>query len=173
MQSVEATLFRGGLRWSHAALLLLAAASWLHAQQVPTIRVPARLVSVPALALGSDNHVLVNLQPSDFRLFDNDRPQEFQLDSNVTPLSVVIAVQTNSEVRSYLGFLAKAGSVLDALLVGETGESAVVTYGDEVTTPKPFGAGDLAKTMRALAPGGVHARAIDAAILALAMLRPS
>jgi VWFA-related protein len=143
----------------------------LSAQSTPTIRVPVRLVTVPTLVLGPDNHVVPNLQPGDFRLFDQDRPQAFTVDTTVTPLSVVLAIQANHEIRDYLPFLAKVGSSLDALLVGETGESAVIVYADEVTLAKPFESGDLTATLRALVSGGVHARSIDAGVRALAMLR--
>jgi len=154
-----------------AALLWLAATTCLPAQTLPTIRVPARLVSVPTLVLGADGRTILNLQPADFRVFDDDRPRTFTVDTSVTPLSVVIAIQANSNVRDYLPFLAKVGSALDALLVGDAGESALLVYGDEITLAKPFGSGDLAATLRGLSPGGVHARAIDAGVRALAMLR--
>jgi len=158
-------------RWSRAALLLLAGFTGLHGQQMPIIRTPARLVSVPTLVLGPDNRVLLNLQPGDFRLFEDDRPQAFQLDTSVTPLSVVVAIQANADVRDYLPFLTRVGSALDALLVGDGGESAVLVYGDEVTVAKPFGAGDAGTTFRQLSSHGFHARAIDAAVRGLAMLR--
>ena len=167
----DATRLRGLSPWSRAALLLLASFTGFDAQQVPTIRVPARLVSVPTLVLGQDNRVLVNLQVGDFRLFDDERPQEFQVDSSTTPLSVVVAVQANLDVREYLPFLSRVGSALDALLVGDGGESAALIYGDEVTLTKSFGAGDLGGTFRQLSPRGFHARATDAAVRALAMLR--
>lgn len=154
-----------------AALLLLSATTAIFAQSTPTIRVPVRLVSVPTLVLGPDRRVLLNLQPGDFRLFDQDRPQTFTVDSSVTPLSVVLAIQANSEVRDYLPFLAKVGSVLDTLLVGESGEAAVLVYGDEVTLAKPFDSGDLTDVMRGIASRGVHARSIDAGVRGLAMLR--
>jgi VWFA-related protein len=145
--------------------------TWLAAQQTPTIRVPARLVQVPTLVVGADNRVLGGLQAGQFRLFDRDQPRRFTLDSTALPLSVVIAVQANPAVRDYLPSIARVGSALEALLVGASGESAVVVYGDEVALAKPFGAGDLATTMRTIAPAGFHARAIDAGVRALAMLR--
>src|SRR4051794_31044733 len=77
---------------SRPALLWLCATTLL-AQQPTTIRVPVRLVSVPTLVLGSDGRVLHNLQPADFHLFDDDRPRPFTLDTSVSPVSVVIAVQ--------------------------------------------------------------------------------
>jgi VWFA-related protein len=130
-----------------------------------------RLVSVPALVLGPDNRVLGGLQPGDFRLFDHDRPQPFTLDAESTPASVVIAIQANADVREYLPFVTRVGSALEALLVGAGGEAAVLVYGDEVTLAKPFGSGDLSATIRGISSAGFHARAIDAAVRGLALLR--
>lgn len=171
MALVHATRPRGLSLWSRTALLLLAGLTSFDGQQMPTIRVPVRLVSVPTLVLGRDNRVLLNLEAGDFRLFDDEHPRAFQLDSSTAPLSVVIAVQANSDVREYLPFLSRVGSALDALLVGDGGESAALVYGDEVVLAKPFGAGELGTIFRELSPRGFHARAIDAAVRALAMLR--
>jgi VWFA-related protein len=156
--------------WSRTALLWLCATALL-AQPPTTIRVPVRLVSVPTLVLAPDGRVLTNLQSGDFRLFDDDRPRPFTLDTSVSPISVVIAVQANPDIRAYLPFIAKVGNALDALLVGESGESAAIVYGDEVTVAKPFDSGDLSATFRRLESAGYHARSIDAGVRALALLR--
>jgi len=141
------------------------------AQSTPVIRVPVRLVSVPTLVLGRDGRTLPNLGPADFRLFDSGQPRAFTLDSTVSPVSVVIAIQANEAVRSYLPSVASTGSAFDALLVGDAGESAVILYGDEVTVAKPFDSGDLSTALRTVAPIGKRARAIDAGLRALDLLR--
>jgi VWFA-related protein len=133
--------------------------------------VPARLVSVPTLVLSSGNRVLPNLQAADFRLFDNERARPFALDTSVAPLSVVIGVQANRDIREYLPFIARTGSVLEALLAGASGESAVIEYGNDVAVTKPFESGDLSEAFRHLAADGFRARSIDAAVRGLAMLR--
>jgi VWFA-related protein len=81
----------------------------------------------------------------------------------------------NQDVRQYVPFIAKAGSAVDALLVGESGEAAVVTYGSEVTVAKPFDAGDLQTALRTISANGSPARTIDAGMRALTLLtrRPS
>ena len=129
-----------------------------------TIRVAVDLVSVPVLVLSREGRVVPNLQPGDFHLFDNDLPQPFVLDTSVSPLSVAIVVQANQDVRAYLPFIAGIGNALDALLVGDAGESAVVVYGDEVTVAKPFESGDLSPALRKLASTGRNARTIDAGL---------
>src|SRR6516225_4201571 len=150
----------------HAILLALTAL--LTAQ---TIRVGVDLVSVPVLVLSREGRVVPDLQPADFQLFDNDVPQPFVLDTSVSPLSVAIVVQANQDVRAYLPFIAKIGNAVDALLIGDAGESAAVVYGDEVTVAKPFESGDLSLALRKLAPDGRNSRAVDAGMRAIDLLR--
>jgi VWFA-related protein len=150
---------------------LAVAAALLAAQQPLTIRVPVRLVPVPTLVLSRDGRVAAGLQPGNFHIFDNDRPQPFALDASTGPLSVAIVVQANQDVRAYLPFVARVGSALDALLVGSGGESAAILYGDEVTVVKPFDSGELPSALRKLAPDGRRARAIDAGLRGLDLLR--
>jgi hypothetical protein len=126
---------------------------------------------VPTLVLSADGRVVPNLQPGDFHLFEDDRARPFTLDVSANPMSVAIAVQANLDTRAYLPFIAKIGNALDALLVGEAGESAVIVYGDDVTTAKPFDSGDLSLALRKLASDGKQARAIDAGMRALDLLR--
>jgi VWFA-related protein len=147
------------------------AAALLASQEPPTIRVPVRLVSVPTLVLSPDGRVVPGLQPGDFHIFDNDRPHPFTLDASASPISVAIVVQANQDIRAYLPFIARVGSALDALLVGAAGESAAIAYGDEVTVVKPFDSGELAPALRKLVPDGRRARAIDAGLRGLDLLR--
>jgi VWFA-related protein len=152
-----------------ATTLALALTAALLAAQ--TIRVKVDLVSVPVLVLSAEGRVVPNLQPADFHLFDNDVPRPFQLDTSATPLSVAIAVQANQDVRAYLPFVARVGNEIDALLLGEAGESAAIVYGDDVAIAKPFDSGDLSTALRKLAPDGRRARALDAGMRALDLLR--
>src|SRR5579862_4582237 len=104
------------MRLAHLLLVSLAAA-----QDPPVIRVPVRLVSVPTLVLSKDGRIIAGLDVSDFQLFDNGHPEQITLDGVSTPVSVVVVVQASRDVREYTPFIAKVGSVIDALLVGERG----------------------------------------------------
>lgn len=143
----------------------------LAAQQVPTIRVPVRLVSVPTLVYSAGNRLIPGLESTDFRVFDNGRLQDVTLDTTSTRVSLAVAIQVNQEVREYVPFIAKVGSVLDALLAGESGETAVIAYRGEVETVKPFGSGDVGTALARIPPSGRKARMIDAGMRALAMLK--
>jgi VWFA-related protein len=137
------------------------------AQEAPTIRVPVRLVTIPTLVLSGDDRPIQRLQASDFRVLDNGRRQSVAVDETFAPLSVVLAIQTNLDVRRYLSFIRKTGSVFEDLLAGESGEAAIVTYDGELNVAKRFGEGDLRSTLDKISPRGERSRAIDAGVLAI------
>ena len=153
----------------------LVVAALTGAQQIPTIRVPVRLVTLPTLVFSGESRVLNGLQIADFRILDNGRPQAVSLGTSSAPLSVALVIQANQDVREYVPFIAKAGSAVEALLVGESGEASVVTYGSEVTVVKPFDTGSVQFALRTISASGRPARMIDAGMRALALLarRPS
>jgi VWFA-related protein len=150
--------------------LTLGLVSLLAAQQIPTIRVPVRLVTLPALVFSRESRLLPGLQLADFRVLDNGRPQAARLDTASTPVSIAIAIQVNQDVRQYVPFIAKTGSTLDALLVGASGEAAVLTYGSEVKVVRPFRPGDVQSALRSISPGGRPARMLDAGMRAVTLL---
>jgi VWFA-related protein len=139
--------------------------------QEPSFRVPSRLVTAPTLVFSSDDRLIFGLERNDFRVFDNGRAQRAALDTEAAPISLVLAVQANQDVRHYLRFIAKVGSAVEALLVGANGEAAVITYGADVRVIKPFESGDVQLSLRPLAGSGRQARAIDAGMRAVAMLK--
>jgi VWFA-related protein len=145
-------------------LFWLAAAVML-AQQGSTIRVPVRLVTLPTVVASKDGQLVPGLQAADFRVYDNGRLQRATLDTVSAPVSVAVAVQVNQDVRSYLPFIAKAGSVIEALLTGDGGDTAVIAYNGEVRVVKSF------NNLKAIPATGRLARMIDAGMSAVALLK--
>jgi VWFA-related protein len=143
----------------------------LVAQDTTVIRVPVRLVAVPTLVYSRDNKLIPGLRKADFRILDNGVPQKLDLDTDDAPVSVVIAVQTNRDVRESVPFITKVGSVMEAHLVGETGRAAVIAYNGDLKVLKAFGSGDMRWAFRAVKASGVESRAIDAGMEAIAMLK--
>jgi VWFA-related protein len=141
------------------------------AQQPPTIRVPVRLVSVPTLVVSTQGKYISGLAASDFRLTDNGRPQKFKLDTDSLPVSIVIAVQVDQDVREYVPFITNVGSLLENSLAAATGEAALIKYNDEVSVAKPFGAEGLHTALRDISPSGHGAHMIDAGLRAIALLK--
>jgi VWFA-related protein len=150
---------------------MLAIIACAAAAQTPTIRVPVRLVTAPTLVFSNDDKLVFGLEERHFQLFDNGRAQKAALDTDYAPVSIALAIQVNQDVRSYLRFIAKVGSAVDALLVGETGEAAVLTYAADVKVLKPFDRADVQSVMPRIAAAGKHARAMDAGMRAIAMLQ--
>lgn len=164
------------MRWIRPAAVAIS--SLLCAQEptpAPLIRVPVRLVTVPALIFSKDGRLVPGLEVANFRLFDNGRPQKLELETAVAPVSIAVVVQSNQDVREYVPFIARTGSLIDALVVGEAGEAAVVTYNDDVTVLKAFESGDLQHDLGRLPVSGKQARLIDAGLRAVDLLkqRPS
>jgi len=93
------------------------------------------------------------------------------LETLSTPISVAIVVQVNQDVRQYVPLIARTGSVFDALLVGESGEAAVITYNGDIIVAKPFGEGDVQSALGKISAHGRRARMIDAGFRAIALLK--
>lgn len=151
-----------------AALLFLIHA---RAQETPRIRVPVRLVSVPVLVVSKNGKYIAGLSTDNFRVTDNGRPQTVTLDLATLPISLVVAVQNNQDVRLYTKFIAKVGALLDDSLAGATGQAALITYNDDVTLAKPFGRGDLQTALEALSPSGERANLVNAGMQAIGLLK--
>lgn len=149
----------------------LALAALLAAPQTPVIRVPVRLVSVPTLVFAPDGKTVPGLEARDFQVLDDGRPQRFTLDTDYLPPSVAVVVQVSAQVRSYLPFIARVGSAVQDLLVGETGEAALITYDDFVEVRKDFTGGDMREAFHTVKEGGKRARMIDAALAGVDLLK--
>jgi len=129
-------------------------------------------VTAPTLVFSGDDRLVFGLSTDDFHVFDNGRTQQAMVDTELPRVSVVLAVEANQDVRAYTRFIAKVGSAVDALLVGERGEGAILQYGEEVKVLKAFGEGaDIETTLRKLSGTGRKARAVDAGMRAIAMLK--
>jgi VWFA-related protein len=143
----------------------------LVAQETPVIRVPVHLVTVPTLVFSKEGQLVPGLRAADFRIFDNGRAQIAVLDVDSNQVSVVLAIQANQDVREYIPFIAKVGSIVEALLVGESGEATVVTYADQVAVAKPFDTADVPSAFKKLSATGQQARMIDAGLQAISLLK--
>ena len=129
------------------------------------IRVETRSVLVPTTVLDPDGHGYVNgLQPSEFELTDNSKPQKITSEAVQLPMSVVLAIQANSEVEPVLPTLRKAGVLLQGLVTGRNNDIAVIAFDHRIQHLQDFTA-DPAKlddAMQKLTAGSSSARVIDA-----------
>src|SRR5262245_41192910 len=67
-----------------------------------TFTVGTDYVSTPAWVYDRDNQIVNGLRADQFRLFDNDKEQNIQVDVSFTPISLVICIQSNSHVTGLL-----------------------------------------------------------------------
>jgi VWFA-related protein len=153
-----------------SALLIAVSAGFAQAPAV--IRVPVRVVTVPTAVLSNGRQYVRGLQAGDFRLFDNDRSQNLHLDYVDEPLSIAIAVQTSDAVRAWLPAVRRVPSMVEALLLGETGEASLSTFGDEVKLIQPSTAGSalLDKAFRSVSAAGNKSQCLDAVVSAAEQL---
>jgi VWFA-related protein len=113
--------------------------------QKPAQEEPFRIVthiSVVDLAvsfLDSAGEFLGNVKPSDVTLTDNGAVQQIlTFDPSLRPISMVILVDTNSRLDTLIPNLRKAGILFTQLVMGATGEAAVMTYDQTVELRQDF-----------------------------------
>ena len=98
-------------------------------QKKSDFNITVRRVVVPTTVLDPDGHGYVTgLKASDFELYDNNRMQKVDAELIEQPLSVVLAVQANSEVSGFLPKLKKSAELLHGLVTGEDGDVAILAF---------------------------------------------
>jgi VWFA-related protein len=142
-------------------------------QEQPTFRENVRIVMAPVTVTDRDDQLVGGLTPSDFRLLDNDKPQKITEDIAAHPISMVIAVQANSEVEKLLPQIQKLGSLIQAQVLGDEGEAAVVEFDHrfQVLTDFTSDVDKLSKALKQLKAGSSTSALNDAAIKSVNMLR--
>ena len=129
------------------------------------IRVPVHYVLVPTTVLDPDGHGYVNgLQPSEFELLDNDKPQKITAEFTQFPMSVVLVVQANSEIAPVLPTLKKSGLLLHGLVTGQDSDVAVIEFDHRIQHLQDFtnDPDKIDDAMQKLTAGSSSARLIDA-----------
>lgn len=130
-----------------------------------TFKSTTRYVLVPTSVLDPDGHGYVNgLTKADFEVFDNDIPQKVLADYSQLPLSVVVAVQANSEIDPVLGKLKKTGLLMQGLVTGVEGDVAILAFDHRLQHLQDFTSDPdkLNDAMQKLTAGSSSARLIDA-----------
>ncbi len=134
------------------------------ALQQPRFGVSARLVVVPVTVTGADGRKIAGLQRSDFRLFEAGEARDFQVDDILSPLSLMVAVQTGVDSGPALDKIRKTRSLFEPLLRGEGGEVGLLSYSSQVRLLAPL-AGDsyeFDREFAGLQPKGSGGRMHDA-----------
>jgi VWFA-related protein len=139
-----------------------------------TIREVVRYVLVPTTVLDPDGHGYVNgLEAKDFEVYDNKKLQKVTAEYTQQPLSVVLAVQANSEVEPLLPDIRRTGLLLQGLVSGEDGDVAILAFDHRMQHLQDFtrDPDKLDDATHKITAGSSSAALVDAVLEADTMLR--
>jgi VWFA-related protein len=150
-----------------AAILWFACAGWGQFKS----NVP--LVIAPTAVTDSKGHYVDGLTPADLVLYDNNVPQAIQMDWMMYPISLVVAVETSTNSGAVIDKLGGSGILFTELLAADAGETAVISFADEVKVHQDFtgSADSVTHALRMLRQEGGGAHMLDALHQALDMLQ--
>src|ERR1700730_12950049 len=149
-----------------AAIVALTCAGW--AQFKSTVP----LVVAPTTITDSKGRFVDGLTPENLIPYDNNVPQVVQMDLITYPIDLVVVVQTSSNSGAVIDKLGGSGILFTQLLAADAGETAVISFSDEVKVHQDFtGNPDLViRALRILRKEGGDAHMLDALREALLML---
>jgi VWFA-related protein len=142
-------------------------------EQLPTFTVGADYVSTPVLVFDRDGKYVAGIRKDQFRLFDNGKEQNIQVDVTFTPISLVLCIQSNANVQGLLPQVQKIGNLIQPLLVGDQGEVALIAYDHRIRTLQGFtsDANLITEQVKKISPGSSSNRMIDAVVEGTRLLR--
>ena len=135
-------------------------------------RSTSRLVIAPATVTDSAGQFVDGLAAEDLVLYDNNVPQRIQMDWMTYPIDLVVAVQTSANSGAVIDKLGGSGILFTQLLAADAGQTAMISFSDEVRLHQDF-TGDpdkLTHSMRMLRMEGGDAHMLDGLMQALGML---
>jgi VWFA-related protein len=129
-------------------------------------------VIAPVSVTDSANHFVDGLTAEDLVLYDNNVPQKIQMDWTMYPIDLVVAVQASSNSGAVIDKLGASGILFTQLLAAEAGQTAMITFSDEVRVHQDFtdNPDQLTHALRMLRMEGDAAHMLDGLSEALAML---
>jgi len=130
------------------------------------------LVVAPTTVTDSKGRYVDGLTTRDLVLYDNNVPQAIQMDWMMFPIDLVVAVQTSSNSGAVLDKLGGSGILFTQLLAADAGETAVISFSDEVKVKREFTADPdpVIHALRMLRKDGAGAHILDAMRQAVSML---
>jgi VWFA-related protein len=126
----------------------------------------------PTTVTDSKGHYVDGLAASDLILYDNNVPQKIQLDWMTYPIDLVVAVQTSANSGAVIDKLGGSGILFTQLLAADAGETAVISFADEVKVQQDFTSNPdfVIHSLRMLRMEGDKAHMLDAMRQALVLL---
>jgi VWFA-related protein len=131
------------------------------------------IVIAPTTVLDRHGDYVNGLQLQDFQLYDNGKLQKITADVHDEPLSLVIAVQKSSNLNEILPKIQRIGSMLNNLIAGEDGETAVLAFDHRIVVAQDFTneTEKITEAMKKLTPGSSQHAVDDAVMEGIRMLR--
>ncbi len=96
------------------------------------------LVVAPTTITDSRGRYVDGLTAEDLILYDNNVPQAIHMDWMTYPISLVVAVETSSNSGAVIDKLGGSGILFTELLAADAGETAVISFSDEVKVHQEF-----------------------------------
>ncbi len=148
------------------AILALTLSAWAQ------FRSTVPLVVAPTSVTDSKGRYVDGLTTKDLVLYDNNVPQPIQMDWMTYPISLVVAVETASNSGSVIDKLGASGILFTELVAADAGETALISFADQVKVHQDFTDSPDAVThaLRMLRKEGEGAQVLDALHQALTML---
>jgi VWFA-related protein len=136
------------------------------------IRTTVNVVLAPVTVMDKHGNLVNGLQPQNFRLLDNNKEQNIKVDVAFQPISMVIAIQANSQVEGVLPKINRIGSMIEPLVIGEQGEAAVLAFDHRFRVMQEFTSdtNKIEAGVKKITAGSSSSRLIDAVIYAVRML---
>ncbi len=161
------------------AVMAILGAAVLSAQDAPPGKddvigsIVTRYVMTPVTVTDKAGNIINGLTVKDFHLEDNKKPQAITEDVATHPISMVIAVQASLEVEKMLPMIQKLASSIQAQVLGDDGEAAVIEFDHRVQTLTDFTSDPdkLAAALKKLKAGSAQSRLNDATIESINLLR--
>ena len=139
-----------------------------------TFRVQTVLVNTPVTVRNASGEMVHNLEVKDFHVTDNGVEQKIShFDLGSEPLSIVVVVETSARISTILPEIRRTGTLLTQVVMGPSGEAAVVGFDDEVNTLQEFttNTDEIETKITRLKEGTSGARLYDAMSKGVEMLR--
>jgi VWFA-related protein len=153
---------------------LLAVALFAQQAELPDqiFRTTVNIIPVPVTVTGRDGDYVTGLQPSDFRLFDNGKPQDIKVDVSFIPISLVVVIQTSWNTESVLPKVKQIAPLLQGVVTGDQGEVAILAFDHRIQRLQDFttDADLISKAFASLKTGSTSSRLIDAVTEGIRML---
>jgi len=153
---------------------LLAAGLFAQQAELPEqiFRTTVNIIPVPVTVTDRDGNYVTGLKPSDFRLFDNGKPQDIKVDVSFIPISLVVVIQTSWNTESVLPKVKQIAPLLQGVVTGDQGEVAILAFDHRIQHLQDFttDADLISKAFASLKTGSTNSRLIDAVTEGIRML---